>query len=154
MLENWRQDNRIPLGLMALMGIFFILYIYSLVSDFSIPGSSLPAPMATRSISAVSQVSQYHVFGVYNDNMANLPETQLQLTLQGVMLSVSNQGQGQSYAIISSPSVPAKSYKVGDTIPGDATLKKILKDQIVISYQGVMQSLKLPVDQLTFDNAG
>jgi general secretion pathway protein C len=149
MFANWQQDNRIPLALMALMGLFLIVYLYDLVTDFNIE-QPLPMP-ASSHIEPIAQIGQLHVFGIYNDDLQNLPETQLQLTLQGVMLSV--QDQTQSYAIISSPSVPAKAYKVGSTIPGDATLKKVMKDEIVISYQGVLQSLKLPVDQLTFDNA-
>lgn len=147
--DKWKQDNRIPLALMALMGLFLIIYLYDLVTDFSIPEP--PPALTTSRLEPISQLSQWHVFGEYNDSLANLPETQLQLTLQGVMLAVDS--QSQSYAIISSPSQPAKAYKVGDTIPGDATLKKILKDEIVISYQGVMQSLKLPVPKLSFDNS-
>ena len=147
--ERWKQDNRIPLALTALMGLVLIIYLYDLVTDFSIPEP--PAALTTSHLEPVSQLSQWHVFGAYNDSLANLPETQLQLTLQGVMLSINK--QSQSYAIISSPSQPAKAYKVGDTIPGDATLKKVLKNEIVISYQGVMQSLKLPVPKLTFDDS-
>lgn len=148
MFENWRQDNRIPLALMALMGLLLIVYLYDLITDFHIE-QPLPLP-ASSHIESVAQIEQLHVFGIYNDNLQNLPETQLQLTLEGVMLSVRN--QAQSYAIVSSPSVPAQAYKIGATLPGDATLKKIMKDEIVINYQGVLQSLKMPVDVLTFDD--
>lgn len=148
MLEKWRQDNRIPMALMAIMGIFLIIYVYDLAGDFSMPDKQLPVPTAT--VQPISQVSRYHVFGLYDDNLADLPETQLPLTLQGVMLSVME--QSASYAIISSTSVPAKVYRVGDTIPGDATLKKILKNEVLINYQGVLQSLKLPEEPLSFDD--
>ena len=145
--ERWKQDNRIPLALIALISLLCILYLYDLVTDFNI--TEPPKALTTSRLEPISNLSQWHIFGAYNNNLANLPETQLQLTLQGVMLSLSN--QSTSYAIIASPSHPAKAYKVGDTLPGDAILKKILKHEIVISYQGVLQSLKLPVAQLTFD---
>ncbi len=148
MFENWRQDNRIPLALMALMGLLLIVYLYDLAADFNIT-VPLPLPAASR-IEPINPISQWHVFGVYSDNLQDLPQTQLRLTLQGVMLAVND--QGQSFAIISSPSIPATVYRVGDAIPGDATLKQIMKDQVIISYQGVLQSLKLPVDTLVFDS--
>ena len=145
-LDQLKNDNRVPLALIALMGLLLIFYLYDLVTDFIIP--TPPAALTASRLEPISKISQWHMFGEYNDSLANLPQTQLQLTLQGVMLSLDK--GSPSYAIISSPSKPAKAYKVGDTIPGDATLEKILKNEIVINYQGIMQSLKLPVPKLTF----
>jgi len=146
MFEHWKQDDLITLALMALIGVIFVIYVCTLVSDFTIPEMSLSTSASSSRIVSVSQVSQYHIFGVYNDNLANLPETQLQLTLEGVMFSLN---KGQSFAIMSSPDAPAKVYKIGDTLPGDATLEKVFKDEVIINYQGVMQSLKLPIDKLS-----
>lgn len=146
---KWKSDNRLPVALMALMGLLLILYLYDLVTDFTTP-EQLPLPTQTR-LEPLAQISQWHMFGEYNDSLANLPETQLQLTLEGVLLSLDK--NTPSYAIISSPNKPAKVYKVGDTIPGNAKLQKILKTEVVINYQGILQSLKLPTPQLMLDNS-
>ncbi|PHQ81603.1 MAG: hypothetical protein COB66_01725 [Coxiella sp. (in: Bacteria)] len=149
MLENWRNDNRIPLGLMALMALLLVIYLYDLTGDFRSTSSSV-STSASGHVTSIQNISQWHVFGTYDDNMQNLPATQLQLVLEGVMLSPNN--PQQSYAIISSPSTPAKVYKIGDQIPGGAKLKAIQRQEVVLRYQGQLQSLKLPVEQLTFSN--
>lgn len=143
--EKYRHDERIPLALMTLLGLFFIIYLVDWISDFHITSPERSHDVVTQ-LPPVSSISQWHLFGLYNDNFQNLPETSLALTLEGVMLDLKN--DKHSYVIISSPSTPATIYKMGDQLPGGATLSKILQQQIVINDQGTVQSLSLPVDQL------
>ena len=144
-LEQYRHDERIPLALIGLCGLFFIIYVINWISDFHIT-SPQSSPVVMTQIPPISSISQWHVFGIYNDNFQNLPETSLALTLEGVMLDLNN--ARHSYVIVSSPSTPATVYKVGDVLPGGALLSKILQQQIIINAQGTAQSLSLPVDQL------
>lgn len=143
--EKYRHDERMPLGLMALLGLLFIIYLVNWSSDFHITSQKRSHAVATQ-LPPASPISQWHLFGIYSDNFQNLPETSLALTLEGVMLDLNN--DKHSCAIVSSPSTPATVYKVGDQLPGGATLSKILQQQIVINDQGSAQSLSLPVDQL------
>ncbi len=145
MFESWRHDNRIPLALIALMGFLLIVYLYGVAKDFRVASPSVLQPQ-TQYVQPLTSIGPLHLFGMYDDNLADLPPTQLALSLEGVLLSVSS--QSQSFAIISVPNQPAKVYKIGDALPGGAVLSKILKNQVVIRYQGMLQSLKLPADQL------
>lgn len=144
-LEKYRRDERVPLGLMAVMGLFFIIYVCNWIVDFQV-ASPRNAPSVARAIQPVSSISQWHLFGAYSDNFQDVPETSLALVLEGVMLNLNN--VKHSYVIVSTPSTPAAVYKVGDVLPGGPSITKILQKQIIISNQGVSQSLNLPVDQL------
>lgn len=150
MFDTLKQDNRLPFGLIGLMAILLVVYLYGLVSDFM--NTKVPVLSTSRAvIKPIAQVSQWHLFGTYDDSMQSLPQTQLALTLQGTM--VSPRQPQQSFAIIAAAHVPTKAYKIGDAIPGDATLERINKNQIVLRYQGQLQTLKLPLDQLVFPSA-
>ena len=144
-LEKYRHDERIPLGVLVFIGLIFLVYLVSWVGDFHVmPAQS--GPSAITPVPPVSSLSQWHLFGAYNDSFADVPETTLALTLEGIMMDLSN--DKQSYVIVSSPGTPAMPYKIGDPLPGGATLSKILQQQVIIDDQGTAQSLSLPVDQL------
>ncbi len=146
--ETLKTDHRTPLIALVVIVVLLIYYLYCLAGDFTLDTAALSADSRVVHIQRVPQVSQWHIFGRYDDSNEVLPITRLQLTLQGIMLSPGN--QKSSSVIIQSPTVPAKVYKVGDEIPGDATLEKIQKDRVVLQYQGTLQSLLLPRPKLTF----
>lgn len=143
--EKYKNDERVPLALLVLMGLLTIFYIVSWIGDFYI---RLPqqSNQIIHAVQPLTSISQSHVFGSYNDSLQNIPETSLQLTLEGIMLDLND--EAHSYVIISTPSTPASVYKLGDMLPGGAQLKRILQQQIVINYQGEDQAVSLPVDQL------
>lgn len=129
------------------MLVFVAMYLYELISEFILIRTVTPIAHMTV-IKPIAQISQWHLFGAYDDRLSVLPETQLALVLQGTMLTPKN--LKQSFAIVSANKAPAKVYKVGDALPGDATLERIANNEIVIRYQGELQSLKLPITQLSF----
>ena len=42
-------------------------------------------------------------------------------------------------------------FRVGDTIPGDAVIKRIMPDGVLLMREGVMESLSLPKNELIFE---
>ena len=144
-ITKYRHDERIPLWLMGLLGLCFVIYLINWVGDFHVTPAE-NSPSAITPVPPISSLSQWHLFGAYSDNFANVPETSLALTLEGVMLDLSD--DKHSYVIVSSPNTPAMPYRIGDPLPGGATLSKILQQQIIIDDGGSAQSLSLPVDQL------
>ncbi len=127
------------------MLVFVALYLYDLISEFMSIHTVVPITPVIA-IKPIAQISQWHLFGVYDDRLSELPETQLALILQGTMLSSNN--SKQSFAIVSADKAQAKVYKIGDVLPGDAILERIANNEIVIRYQGQLQSLKLPINFL------
>jgi len=116
-----------------------------------------PVPVfenATRSVSSGSglekQISQWHLFGNVDVKMAapesaDLPETNLKLTLRGVIASSE---PSEARAIVADPSGKENFYKIGDKLPGNAELKEVHGDRIVIQRGVRYETLKLPKELL------
>jgi len=102
--------------------------------------------------SLVEQLPGWHLFGEVTQQAVapqpvDLPETNLKLTLRGLIAS-SNQDEAR--AIVADSSGKENFYKVGDKLPGNAELKEIHADRIVIQRSGRYETLKLPKESLDF----
>lgn len=108
------------------------------------------APGNTRAMNANSpRLADLHLFGeakeqdLAPDNAQSAPETQLKLSLSGVL---SANDKDNARAIIAGPDGDEKPYAIGDTLPGNAKLKQILVDRVVLQSGGRYETLRLPVD--------
>lgn len=96
------------------------------------------------------QVSSAHLFGEAGKQVEEkapskpqiAPETKLNLVLAGVFAYVP---QEQAIAIISSGGRDEEVYGIGDKI-GNATLKAVYPDRVIIENRGREETLKLPDD--------
>ncbi len=97
------------------------------------------------------QLPQWHLFGraearqVAVPRQEEIPETKLKLTLRGLFAS---DDPDDSWAIVADPSGKENFYKVGSTLPGNATLKEIHPDRIVLERRGKYETLRLPKESL------
>lgn len=139
------QNRRLPWMVIAALGLVATLYLVQLALLWPLPRPVSGVEAVVR-IPTLPHVESSHLYGRFVENLENLPETQLQITLEGVVM-LPDQPEND-LAIISSPSTPAKAYRIGDVIPGDAELKKVMVNQVVILNQGQLQSLKLPIKTL------
>lgn len=141
-----RQDHRVPMVLTA----FFAMLLLITVANTLITLTAHHAKIAltkTQPIEPLANIADLHLFGVYSANLDNLPTSQLQLTLEGTIVSLET--PAQSYALITTPSQPAKVYKVGDTLPGNATVTRIAKHYVVVDDNGTLEKLALPIEIIT-----
>lgn len=143
--EQLIHNRRIPLVLSLLISVIAIWYVVMIVMQWSLPKPQQTVYVAIH-IPHVPQVELTHVYGKFVESLDSLPETQLQVTLQGVIIMTGT--SNKNAAIISSPDKPAKLYHIGDIIPGDAELKKVMMTQVVIVNQGELQRLSLPIKSL------
>lgn len=109
--------------------------------------------VAARQNDAASGVAwdlaQWHLFGVKSAGPApsvdSLPETQLNLTLSGVVASGSVTGGG---AIIAAPGGVEAFYIINAQLPGGAVLKEVHPDRVVLERNGRLETLRLPKEGL------
>jgi general secretion pathway protein C len=71
----------------------------------------------------------------------NLPKTNLRLTLTGVS---AGSGDKAASALIEGPDKSTLLYKVGDSVPGNATLNNIYDDRVVLKRSGRLENLYFP----------
>ncbi|MDZ7748687.1 MAG: type II secretion system protein N [Halofilum sp. (in: g-proteobacteria)] len=67
------------------------------------------------------------------------PETQLNLTLRGVLTL----GEGNGFAFIVTGRGEESVYTPGETLPGDATLERVYRDRVLLSRRGSLETLRL-----------
>ncbi len=144
-----QHKTQLPWLIAAIIVLFTFSTIISRIDYFrvTIPPTTSTAASAAQPL----QLASLHLFGLFSDDFDDLPETQLQLTLEGTGVDPHN--PKLSSAIIASGET-ANSYQIGDSIPGDAVIKDILFDRIVISNNGELQKLSMQTPKLENQPAG
>jgi len=107
---------------------------------------------ATTNNSTYNQLPNWHLFGVVQKNVPRpvvqapvtpqeAPDTQLRLTLKGVMASPDMM---DAWAIIADRMGNEDNYGVESSLPGGAILKEIYSDRIILEHNGRLETLRLP----------
>lgn len=98
-----------------------------------------------------SRIAGTHLFGEANSEPdakreapVDAPETQLNLTLSGVLY---DEDADAARAIIAGSRGPEKFYRVGDQLPGGATLDAIYRDRVILLRNGRHETLRLPEER-------
>lgn len=80
-----------------------------------------------------------------------LPETQLELILRGAFTAQDKQNAG---AIIEDEQKIANHYAIGDELPGDAILKAIYANRVVLARNGMLETLYFPENEKSTAGVG
>jgi general secretion pathway protein C len=157
---QWLQGRAVErvAGIINLVLVLFIAWNLARLtwSLWPMPQSEAPAGLpaatlsaGTASTGAVTRLADLHLFGEAKeqepppDTALTAPETQLKLTLSGVL---SADDKLTARAIIAGPDGEEKPYAVGDTLPGNAALHQILVDRVILKSGGHYETLRLPED--------
>ncbi|WP_227664738.1 type II secretion system protein N [Marinobacter litoralis] len=74
-------------------------------------------------------------------NTENLPETNLRLSLRGVLAA---DGEFPGSALIEDDKGNTEAYLVGKPLPGNATLRTVFPNRVIIERQGKLENLYFP----------
>ncbi|HEB93404.1 MAG TPA: type II secretion system protein GspC [Gammaproteobacteria bacterium] len=126
------------------------------MAGFVPPGS---APTQTRSAPArvsAASIERLHLFGEAGKaapkvaaKVVDAPDTRLNLKLHGVLAS---DNAVIARAIIADGKGLEDAYAVDDKLPGNAVLKEIHADRIILEHRGRLETLRLPKDAKTLVN--
>ncbi|MCK4870120.1 MAG: hypothetical protein KAS93_03320 [Gammaproteobacteria bacterium] len=138
-IQNIMQDRRLPLALAALFILLALFSVISLGRMLFVSFDSVHVSLKSEHvfIEKIPPIASWHLFGSYED--AQLPTTQLDLTLQGVFVA----GEGESQALISVGSGSGSLYGIGDTVPGGAKIDKILPERVILRHNGKLETLPI-----------
>lgn len=95
----------------------------------------------------VSRITGSYLFGQLEGQSAsgqNIPVTRLQLKLRGAFTSTNPE---LASAIIEGPDGVTRAYKVGGRLYGQAQLKEVFADRVVLSRSGQLETLYFPTLQ-------
>jgi general secretion pathway protein C len=115
--------------------------------------SAQPSARAGAAIeNQVRQISQWHLFGVAQKTaskvatqVTNAPDTRLNLKLRGVLAS---SDPSFALAIIADGKGKEEAYALESKLPGNAVLKEIYADRVILEYRGRMEALRLPKETI------
>ncbi len=106
----------------------------------------IKAPTKTG-IRTANQIAGLHIFGKADVKTAqaaiSAPETKLNLQLRGILAI----GGEDGLAIIAAGASKEDFYKVGDRIPGNATLKAVYADRVLLESSRGLETLRLPTNK-------
>lgn len=111
------------------------------------PALNITRNTASQAISPINSndISERNFFGIANAKpeiiVEDLPETKLELTLRGAFTA---QQESNAGAIIEDDKKNSKHYAIGDTLPGDAVLKSIHPNKVVLTRNGIFETLYFP----------
>ena len=124
----------------ASFGILLTALLYSPDINFQISARETP----TNTINP-EDIGQRNFFGLAQAApsiiVEDLPETKLELKLRGAFTAVDKANAG---AIIEDDRKVAHHYAIGDEVPGDATLRAIYADRVVLARNGLLETLYFP----------
>ena len=94
------------------------------------------------------QISQKHIFGVAGTvekkkTVIEAPETKLDLKLRGILAT----GDELGLAIIAKGRQAEKMYKIGDKLPGNASLNSVYADRVLIESSRGLETLRIELDK-------
>ncbi|NJN46977.1 MAG: type II secretion system protein GspC [Candidatus Competibacteraceae bacterium] len=95
-------------------------------------------------------IASWHLFGELDESKPPpatlaVPETRLNLRLAGIFYSAN---PSKALALVAESGGRELTYTVGDRLPGGVRLEQILSDRIILSRNGVLESLRLPKDTI------
>ena len=110
-------------------------------------------PSQSTSLIDSNGIGERHFFGIANAKpeiiIDELPETKLELILRGAFTAQNERNAG---AIIEDDKKKSEHYAIGDTLPGDAILKSIHENKVVLIRNGIFETLYFPEVQKTDKN--
>ena len=123
---------------------------FLLAGPTHVPTSSLePGAAAQEEQFPASEIASWELFGsvqatgdaAATEATEGLATTALSLVLVGVFAADETQA---SAALIAQPNRKAKRYRIGDRLPGRATLEAVYRDRVVIRRGGVRELIRFP----------
>jgi general secretion pathway protein C len=154
-------DKRLPVLAMLMMTVI-LAYGLALATWELLPRQSQEAlgvpviasmpsdPAGKRQQANIARISQWHLFGKVQKvapkpvtTMTDAPDTRLNLKLSGVLASSNPMG---ARAIIADSKGVEDAYAVNEKLPGNAILREIYADRVILEYRGRLETLRLPKD--------
>lgn len=97
----------------------------------------------------IASIAGDHIFGKSTSELGQMPITNLQMTVTGIV-KVSEQSGLISKAYISISGQASKIYQVGDKLPYGVKVYDITSDEVILENDGHFEKLPLPREKLKF----
>ena len=111
-------------------------------SDTALP--AIPTIASRPDENYAQSVEQFHLFGTANIVAEKTDVVAQTTSLNLKLIGLWSTGESDGYAIISSGGNDEKVYGIGDKVPGNATVKAIYPDRVILETSRGLEKLELP----------
>jgi type II secretory pathway component PulC len=142
----------ICIAIASLAGITFFYSIWQWHSDWVLARQNA-APITIKTNEAANpdtSIPGEHIFGKSAAKLGEMPITNLQFQVTGIVKIDSDRPGAVSKAYISISGQPSKIYKIGDMLPYGVKVYEITPDAVVLENEGHLEKLPLPRNKLKF----
>lgn|SRR3990167_6406926 len=146
-LSKLSLHSSLPLVLTAIFGFLLLLALGQFINTFTAHRIKIIPISANKAITPAYNLADLHLLGVYTASLDTLPDTTLQLTLEGTAVDLNH--PNASRAVIDAPGHAAKIYQIGNALPGNATMTRIDKYYVVVNDNGTLEKLPLPIETIS-----
>lgn len=153
-----RLPQRTMIGVnavLALTAIFLVCYsLWRWHSDWAIAFNmpvTVPTLNATdETATMIAAIPSDHLFGKIFSNNGEVPISDLQLRVTGIVKTTHEENTSDSKAYISISDQPSKIYQAGDSLPYGVKVYEITSDAVMLENNGKLEKLPLPREKLQF----
>ena len=151
--QQWSKPVRWLVAVLLVIALAFVLaqtfWLLWYGPNEPIPSNSKPrlqVASAGQTVSlSQSQVDSWQLFGSFeqvapqSDKPTDAPETRLRLELLGVFQTADTE---KASAIIAEKGKEGELYRIGDSIPGNASLEEVYPDRVILRRAGRLETLR------------
>ena len=151
--QQWSKPVRWLVAVLLVIALAFVLaqtfWLLWYGPNEPIPSNSktrLQVASAGQTVSlSQSQVDSWQLFGSFeqvapqSDKPTDAPETRLRLELLGVFQTADTE---KASAIIAEKGKEGELYRIGDSIPGNASLEEVYPDRVILRRAGRLETLR------------
>ena len=152
--QQWGKPVRWLVAILLVIALAFVLaqtfWLLWYGPNEPIPSNSKTRLQVASSGQAVilsqSQVDSWQLFGSFeqeaapqSDKPTDAPETRLRLELLGVFQTADTE---KASAIIAEKGKEGELYRIGDSIPGNASLEEVYPDRVILRRAGRLETLR------------
>lgn len=147
-----------PISSQILCVVFVILIFWEIISDLTlVPKLNQEVRLHTEvsltkvQDEVISDSIKHPLFGDYvpsNLDAAGVRQSMLNLKVVGILFS---ENEKDSQVILQSPNGQEHFFHVGDNLPSGGTIKRITKEDVLVSRGGELERLSMPREELNFE---
>lgn len=138
----------------AVVFLTFVLAIWQWHSDWMLAHqkiNSLPLiAKSNQTADVIAAIPNEHLFGKSMNKLRDMPITNLQLRVTGIVKVDTEQSSAFSKAYISIAGGLSKIYQVSDNLPYGVKVYDITSNAVILENDGHLEKLPLPREQLKF----
>jgi hypothetical protein len=155
---NFRPAQFLNIGIGCVIVLFIITLLYAVLrwhDDWRLTrekSTIVPLVTADKNVNTemIAAIADHHLFGRNLSRTGELPLSNLQIKVTGIVKVTSANDHSFSKVYISVAEAPSKIYQIGDILPSGVKIYNITSQEVILDNEGQLEKLRLSRGKLQF----